>query len=171
MFLSMVRTLPLGYKGAATSRDRKAKDPAPSFSPEPIRATTEPGEQAKPARKSLFGNIRDALFGSTQKETRRAEETAAGIDLGAAMLPFLEKEKRKAPAEIDPEEQKAAQRLFGHLCLYNRLNVSMSRQKRLLVVAGDSALLNIDLADKFIPGLVDFYETCEKEGVILQCQQ
>ena len=87
------------------------------------------------------------------------------------MLPFLEKEKRKAPAEIDPEEQKAAQRLFGHLCLYNRLNVSMSRQKRLLVVAGDSALLSIDLADKFIPGLVDFYETCEKEGVILQCQQ
>ena len=171
VFLSMVRTLPLGYKGTATSRNRKAKDPAPSFSAKPIRTTTEPGDQAKPARKSLFGNIRDALFGSIQKETRRAEETAAGIDLGAAMLPFLEKEKRKTPVGIDPEEQKAAQRLFGHLCLYNRLNVSMSRQKRLLVVAGDSALLSIDLADKFIPGLVDFYETCEKEGVILQCQQ
>lgn len=171
VFLSMVRTLPLGYKGVATSRDRKAKDPAPLFSPEPIRTTTEPGDQAKPARKFIFRKMLDALFGSTQKETRRAEEKAAGIDLDAAMLPFLEKEKRKTPAEIDPEEQKAAQRLFGHLCLYNRLNVSMSRQKRLLVVAGDSALLSIDLADKFIPGLVDFYETCEEEGVILQCQQ
>ena len=74
-------------------------------------------------------------------------------------------------AEIDAEEQKQAQRLFGHLCLYNRLNVSMSRQKRLLVVAGDSRLLSTELAGRFIPGLVDFYETCQKEGVILQCQR
>lgn len=55
----------------------------------------------------------------------------------------------------DPARQ--AQRLFGHLCLYNRLNVSMSRQKKLLVTVGDPALVANDLAAKFIPGLVNFY--------------
>ena len=63
-----------------------------------------------------------------------------------------------------------ARRLFGHLCLYNRLNVSMSRQKRLLVVVGDSSLLNGDLPKDFIPGLVDFHKLCLKEGVVLSCQ-
>ena len=56
---------------------------------------------------------------------------------------------------------------FGHLCLYNRLNVSMSRQKKLLIVAGDSGLLQNDLAKEFIPGLVDFLKLCQTEGRIL----
>jgi len=56
---------------------------------------------------------------------------------------------------------------FGHLCLYNRLNVSMSRQKKLLVVVGDSGLLQNDLAKEFIPGLVDFLQLCKTEGRIL----
>ena len=56
---------------------------------------------------------------------------------------------------------------FGHLCLYNRLNVSMSRQKKLLVVAGDSGLLQNDLAAAFIPGLVDFLQLCKTEGRML----
>jgi hypothetical protein len=61
----------------------------------------------------------------------------------------------------DQERAIQARRLFGHLCLYNRLNVSMSRQKKLLVVAGDSALVTNDLATEFIPGLVDFYELAQ----------
>jgi superfamily I DNA and/or RNA helicase len=69
---------------------------------------------------------------------------------------------------VDREIQ--ARRGFGHLCLYNRLNVSMSRQKKLLVVCGDSALVQGDLAEDYIPGLVDFYHQCQKEGVVLSCQ-
>jgi hypothetical protein len=61
----------------------------------------------------------------------------------------------------DQERAIQARRLFGHLCLYNRLNVSMSRQKKLLVVAGDSALVTNDLATEFIPGLVDFHELAQ----------
>jgi hypothetical protein len=57
--------------------------------------------------------------------------------------------------DTDPARQ--ARRLFGHLCLYNRLNVSMSRQKKLLVAVGDPALVANDLAAEFISGLVDFY--------------
>ena len=59
------------------------------------------------------------------------------------------------PRDQDPARQ--ARSLFGHLCLYNRLNVSMSRQKKLLVAVGDPSLVTHDLAADFIPGLVDFY--------------
>lgn len=59
------------------------------------------------------------------------------------------------PRNADPSLN--ARGLFGHLCLYNRLNVSMSRQKRLLVVVGDPAIVQHDLAADHIPGLVDFY--------------
>ena len=71
------------------------------------------------------------------------------------------------PKTEDPEKQ--ARGLFGHLCLYNRLNVSMSRQKKLLVVVGDSELVQNDLAKKYIPGLVDFYNLCQTEGRVLSC--
>jgi superfamily I DNA and/or RNA helicase len=68
------------------------------------------------------------------------------------------------------DEEKQARGLFGHLCLYNRLNVSMSRQKRLLAVAGDPGLLRNDLAAKFIPGLLDFYQLCQTRGRVLPCR-
>lgn len=70
----------------------------------------------------------------------------------------------------DDDREKAARRMFGHLCLYNRLNVAMSRQKKLLVVAGDSGLLQNELAKEFVPGLVNFYDLCRKDGVILSCK-
>lgn len=67
------------------------------------------------------------------------------------------------------DREKQARMLFGHLCLYNRLNVSMSRQKKLLVVVGDSGLLQSNLAAEFVPGLVDFHKLCQEQGVMLQC--
>lgn len=73
--------------------------------------------------------------------------------------------KNWSPKRDDKEAQ--ARGLFGHLCLYNRLNVSMSRQKKLLVVVGDSCLLQNELAKEFIPGLVDFLELCHQQGEVL----
>jgi superfamily I DNA and/or RNA helicase len=67
----------------------------------------------------------------------------------------------------DDDREKQARSLFGHLCLYNRLNVSMSRQKKLLVVVGDSSLLKSDLAVDFVPGLVDFLKLCQEQGAVL----
>ncbi len=40
----------------------------------------------------------------------------------------------------------------------------MSRQKKLLVVVGDSGLLQSDLAAEFVPGLVDFHKLCQTKG-------
>jgi hypothetical protein len=68
------------------------------------------------------------------------------------------------------DEEKQARGLFGHLCLYNRLNVSMSRQKKMLAVAGDPELLRNDLSVKFIPALVDFYSLCQTHGRVLPCR-
>lgn len=57
-----------------------------------------------------------------------------------------------------------ARRSFGHLCAYNRLNVSMSRQKKLLAVVGDERLAAGDLAEKYIPGIVEFRKLCNRPG-------
>ena len=86
-----------------------------------------------------------------------------------------------SPAEIDRarervigkgevwNNQREAQFCFGHLCLYNRLNVSMSRQMKLLVVVGDAGSLQNQLAADFVPGLVNFLHLCQSEGVVLPC--
>jgi len=71
------------------------------------------------------------------------------------------------PKDNDCEKQ--ARGLFGHLCLYNRLNVAMSRQKKLLVVVGDADALRHQLAADFVPGLVDFLHLCQSEGAVLPC--
>jgi superfamily I DNA and/or RNA helicase len=54
-------------------------------------------------------------------------------------------------------------RKYGHLVLENRLCVAMSRQKRLLIVAGDSAMLNGEIAAEHLHGLVKFKEMCQGE--------
>ncbi len=79
---------------------------------------------------------------------------------------------RTLPQDWKPrgeDRERQARGLFGHLCLYNRLNVSMSRQKKLLVVVGDAGSLQNQLAADFVPGLVDFLQLCRSEGVVLPC--
>ncbi len=55
---------------------------------------------------------------------------------------------------------------FGFLQLYNRLNVSMSRQKKLLVAVGDAAFYDTAAAKEIVPGLADFLKLCREKGVI-----
>jgi hypothetical protein len=92
-----------------------------------------------------------------------------GMEFDVVILSMVRTMPDKWRPSSDDEERKA-RGLFGHLCLYNRLNVSMSRQKRLLAVAGDSGLLRHELAAKHIPGLVDFYRLCHAHGRVLPCR-
>jgi hypothetical protein len=55
---------------------------------------------------------------------------------------------------------KLLRRKYGHLMLENRLCVAMSRQKRLLIVVGDSGMLKGEQAAEAIPGLVQFLKLC-----------
>jgi len=52
---------------------------------------------------------------------------------------------------------------YGHLMLENRLCVAMSRHQRLLIVVGDTVMLQAGNAEKAIPGLCRFYDFCEGE--------
>lgn len=65
------------------------------------------------------------------------------------------------PARSDEE----LRRKYGHLLLVNRLCVAMSRQRRLLIAAGDLAFAREAAA---LPALRDFISLCEGEhGVLL----
>lgn len=60
---------------------------------------------------------------------------------------------------IQPGDEKSTRRKFGHLLLENRLCVAMSRQKRLLITVGDSAMAS-EVVSKLVPGLHAFLKLC-----------
>jgi hypothetical protein len=71
--------------------------------------------------------------------------------------------------DLPVSDERSLRRKFGHLMLENRLCVAMSRQQRLLVVVGDSAMLRGEAAEKALPGLVAFRELCGgKHGLAVQ---
>ena len=62
--------------------------------------------------------------------------------------------------DIAADQPKLLRRKYGHLMLENRLCVAMSRQKRLLIVVGDSGMLTDSKAVQVVPGLVHFLKLC-----------
>jgi hypothetical protein len=71
--------------------------------------------------------------------------------------------------DLPVSDERSLRRKFGHLMLENRLCVAMSRQQRLLVVVGDSAMLRGEAAERALRGLVAFRELCGgKHGLALQ---
>jgi len=58
------------------------------------------------------------------------------------------------------DQPKLLRRKYGHLMLENRLCVAMSRQKRLLIVVGDSEMLAGEQAALAMSGLIKFYALC-----------
>lgn len=63
---------------------------------------------------------------------------------------------------------------YGFLTSENRLCVALSRQKRLLIVVGDSNIFAgkewADIAEKCVPAMKALYEKAGKEGVVLDGQ-
>ncbi|ABM39541.1 DEAD/DEAH box helicase [Polaromonas naphthalenivorans] len=68
--------------------------------------------------------------------------------------------------EADSEEayEKPASRKYGHLRTSNRLNVAMSRQRRLLVAVGDQAMFSGKAACQAVPEMNAFLELCQQEA-------
>jgi superfamily I DNA and/or RNA helicase len=65
---------------------------------------------------------------------------------------------------LQPADEKAKRRKFGHMLLENRLCVAMSRQKQLLIAVGDSAM-----ATNEITGLHEFLKLCRsRHGAVLE---
>lgn len=91
-----------------------------------------------------------------------------GMEFDVVFLSMVR--SRKMPEDPPRNESKRAKlhrRLFGHLMSPNRLCVSMSRQKKLLVVVGDSSMVKHKLAEEAVPALCSFYRICEEEGLML----
>jgi superfamily I DNA and/or RNA helicase len=110
------------------------------------------------AQAELIAKRLRKAIGNEPFETRRVRvgtvDSFQGMEFDVTFLSVVRTMVNSLDAGISPERN--ARRAFGHLCLYNRLNVSMSRQKKLLVVVGDPALVGNKLAAEYIPGLVDF---------------
>lgn len=70
---------------------------------------------------------------------------------------FLSMTRANHLPELTEEDKR---RRFGHLMLSNRLNVAMSRQQRLLIVAGAPELVTSSGAKQAIPALADFHKRC-----------
>lgn len=51
---------------------------------------------------------------------------------------------------------------FGHLRLANRLNVAMSRQRKLLIAVGDKQMVNHTQTKEQVPALYEFLQLCER---------
>jgi len=64
-------------------------------------------------------------------------------------------------------EETVATSVFGHLMSENRLCVSVSRQKKVLVLVGDENLIQTELSRKYLPALYNFYRLAQTEGVVL----
>ncbi len=67
-------------------------------------------------------------------------------------------------AENEDAYEKSASRKYGHLRSSNRLNVAMSRQRRLLVAVGDQAMFTGQAACEAVPEMHAFLELCQQEA-------
>ena len=76
-------------------------------------------------------------------------------------------QKKRKNMDLGVDDLQLQQQVFGHLMSPNRLCVSMSRQKRMLVVVGDSELIGHSIAKVAVPGLSGFLDLCRAEGKML----
>jgi superfamily I DNA and/or RNA helicase len=77
----------------------------------------------------------------------------------------------RANDTVIPDQIKEADRerllngKYGHLRLANRLNVAMSRQRKLLVVVGDKNMVQGPESKYAVPALTEFLKLCKEENV------
>jgi len=62
------------------------------------------------------------------------------------------------------ERERLLNSKYGHLRVANRLNVAMSRQRKLLIAVGDKCMAEGVDAEEAVPGLVAFLQLCRKES-------
>lgn len=62
------------------------------------------------------------------------------------------------------ERERLLNSKYGHLRLDNRLNVAMSRQRKLLIAVGAKSMAEGSLAEEAVPALAAFLQLCRKES-------
>lgn len=82
-------------------------------------------------------------------------------------LVFLSIVRANDSAVSDQKDESERERLlngkYGHLRLANRLNVAMSRQRKLLVAVGDKGMAECPESEEAVPALNAFLKLCREE--------
>ena len=93
-----------------------------------------------------------------------------GMEFDVVFLSIVRsQDMNNLPGYINNENnyKKKQHKMFGHLMSENRLCVSMSRQMKMLILVGDSDLVQTDIGKEAVPALGNYFELCSMEGVIL----
>lgn len=116
--------------------------------------------------KEQVNKIRRQIGGGENSEKLRigTVDSFQGMEFDVVFLSLVRTSRKSRQDENIAEK---AARIYGFLSLYNRLNVSMSRQKKLLVLVGDAGLTRAPFAEKYIPGLVNFRKLCEEKNKVI----
>lgn len=85
-----------------------------------------------------------------------------GKEFDVVLLSNVRSSARKvSPNSENPEQRdKQLNGKYGFLRLANRMNVAMSRQRKLLIVVGDLRMTDGEEAQEAVPALVNFVELC-----------
>jgi DNA polymerase III delta prime subunit len=86
------------------------------------------------------------------------------VFLSAVRSSIQKLESRSEYASPDVFERLAS-RKYGHLRSANRLNVAMSRQRRLLIAVGDRSMFTGPSARDAVPEMCAFLDLCDKEAI------
>lgn len=88
-----------------------------------------------------------------------------GKEFDVVLLSNVRTSRKKLDSTVLSPEQREAQlnAKYGFLRLPNRMNVAMSRQRKLLIVAGDLALAEGPEAEQAVPALAAFATLCRGE--------
>jgi superfamily I DNA and/or RNA helicase len=87
-----------------------------------------------------------------------------GMEFDVIFLSVVRSRKdmpKKLPEDYD---ERFGLRHFGFMTSEKRLCVAMSRQKRVLIVVGDSNMFRNEVAAKYVPAMKNYYELCLENG-------
>ncbi|WP_458400439.1 DEAD/DEAH box helicase [Mailhella sp.] len=89
-----------------------------------------------------------------------------GMEFDIVLLSMVRSPKY-TPSMNTESRGKQLNGIFGHLTSKNRLCVSMSRQKKALIIVGDGTLAASEMAAEAVPALHAFHHLCFTEGKVL----
>jgi len=123
---------------------------------------TERDEQGETRINSAYEKTTNARGEPTERLRVGSVDAFQGKEFDIVILSFTRSNSMTA------HSLEELRRKLGHLLLENRQCVAMSRQRQLLIIAGDSEMLVAPEVANAAPGLVEFLKLCEsKEGVVL----
>lgn len=119
-----------------------------------VMTKTTNGYQSEPEYRSTSAGEERLRIGTV--------DAFQGKEFDVVLLSNVRSNTRKVCANLESPEQREKQLngKYGFLRLASRMNVAMSRQRKLLIVVGDRGMTDGEEAQEAVPALVSFIELC-----------